>query len=291
MKEMKEWKKSKKLKKSKKKVRWDRLPAVLLLAVTAVVIVYPLFFISVNSFKSVDDFNTNVFRLPAKMELANYPFAWRQGNLFRLGLNSLFITSVSVLALIALGALASFPIARRKLVGTSWVYFAFLSGLMIPAQVIGIPLFILERNLRLLDSLAGLVFVYIATQLPITVFIFVGFMRGIPVELEEAAFLDGCSDSRILRQIIFPLLRPAVATVVILTALTIWNDFFYPLVLINTRQNMTVTFGLFAFKSFFRVTFPNLFAYMSSMLVPIIALYLALQRWFISGITSGAIKG
>jgi raffinose/stachyose/melibiose transport system permease protein len=262
-----------------------------LLACTAVMIIVPLLFILVNSFKSVDAFNQNVFSLPRPLELGNYPLAWRQGNLFRLGLNSVVITSVSVAALISLGTLASFPISRRKLVGTSLIYVVFLSGLMIPAQVIAIPLFILERKLRLIDSLGGLVFVNIAAQLPITIFIFVGFMRGIPVELEEAAFLDGCGDARIIRSVVFPLLRPAVATVTILTALNIWNDFFYPLILIMTPQKATVTFGLFAFKSFFRVTFPNLFAYMSSMLIPIIALYLLLQKQFISGITAGAVKG
>lgn len=94
-----------------------------------------------------------------------------------------------------------------------------------------------------------------------------------------------------LRRIIFPLLRPAVATVTILTSLAIWNDFFYPLILITTRENMTVTFGLFAFRSFFRVTFTNLFAYMASMLIPLLILYLALQRYFIRGITAGAVKG
>jgi raffinose/stachyose/melibiose transport system permease protein len=271
--------------------RWARIPLYLLLVIVALLIICPILFILLNSFKSIDDFYINVFGPPKVLELGNYPAAWKQGNLLHFGLNSVVVTSVSVVLLITLGTLASYPIARRKLIGATFIYIAFLSGLMIPAQVIAIPLFIIERKLHLLDHLSGLIFVYVATQLSITVFIFVGFMRGIPVELEEAALLDGCTDAGILSRIIAPLLRPAIATVTILTSLSIWNDFFFPLILINAREHMTVTFGLFAFRSFFRVTFTNLFAYMSSMLVPILILYLALQRFFIKGITAGAVKG
>lgn len=151
------------------------------LILTALAVVLPLVFIFLNSFKAINDFYANVFGLPKRVELGNYPAAWKQGSFFPFALNSLIVTSVSVLALVFLGALASYPIARRKLFGATFVYVAFLSGLMIPAQVIAIPLFIIERKLLLLNSLGGLAFVYIATELPITVFIFVGFMRGIPV--------------------------------------------------------------------------------------------------------------
>ena len=274
-----------------KKFDLNKLLIYFLLIITAIVVILPLLFIFINSFKGLADFTKNVFGLPHEIQFGNYSVAWEQGNFFRLISNSLIITIISVVALIFLGALASYPIARKKLFGGNFIYILFLSGLMIPPQVIAIPLFILEKYLGLLNTLPGLIFVYIAAQLPITVFIFVGFMRGIPVEIEEAAHIDGCSNIGTFWRIIFPLVKPAVATVSILGSLNIWNDFFYPLILINTRENMTVTLGLFAFRSFFRVTFTNLFAYMSSMIIPMIILYLVLQKFIIKGMTAGAVKG
>lgn len=274
-----------------KKFDLNKLLIYFLLIITAILVILPLLFIFINSFKGLVDFTKNVFGLPHEIQFGNYPLAWEQGNFFRLISNSLIITIISVVALIFLGALASYPIARKKLFGGNFIYILFLSGLMIPPQVIAIPLFILGKYLGLLDTLPGLIFVYIAAQLPITVFIFVGFMRGIPVEIEEAAHIDGCSNIGTFWRIIFPLVKPAIATVSILGSLNIWNDFFYPLILINTKENMTVTLGLFAFRSFFRVTFTNLFAYMSSMIIPMIILYIVLQKFIIKGMTAGAVKG
>ncbi|MCX6383211.1 MAG: carbohydrate ABC transporter permease [Actinobacteria bacterium] len=274
-----------------KKFDLNKLLIYFLLIITAILIILPILFIFINSFKGIVDFTKNVFGLPHEIQFGNYSVAWEQGNFFRLISNSLIITIISVAALIFLGALASYPIARKKLFGGNFIYVLFLSGLMIPPQVIAIPLFILEKKLGLLNTLPGLIFVYIAAQLPITVFIFVGFMRGIPVEIEEASHIDGCSNIGTFWRIIFPLVKPAIATVSILGSLNIWNDFFYPLILINTKENMTVTLGLFAFRSFFRVTFTNLFAYMSSMIIPMIILYLVLQKFIIKGMTAGAVKG
>ena len=274
-----------------KKFDLNKLLIYFLLIITLMLIILPLLFIFINSFKGIIDFIKNVFGLPKEIIFGNYPEAWRHGNLFRLMGNSLIITIISVATLIFLGALASYPIAKKRLFGGNFLYILFLSGLMIPPQVIVIPLFILERKLGLIDSLLGLILVYIATQLPITIFIFVGFMRSIPKDLEEAAYLDGCSNIGTFWKIIFPLVKPATATVSILTSLNIWNDFFYPLILINTQENRTLTLGLYAFKGIYLVTFTQLFAYMSTMAVPIIILYLILQKFIIKGMVAGAIKG
>jgi raffinose/stachyose/melibiose transport system permease protein len=279
------------VKEKRKKFDINKFLLYFLLIVVALLVIYPILFIIINSFKDSADLLKNTFGLPRIVHYGNYPTAWEQGNFSRLAINSIVVTIVSVAAIIILGALASYPIARKKLMGNNFIFILFLSGLMIPPQVIAIPLFILERKLGLIDTLAGLIFVYIATQLPITIFIFVGFMRNIQKDLEAAAYIDGCSNMGAFWKIIFPLVKPAIATVAILSSINIWNDFFYPLILINTSNNMTITYGLFAFRNFFRVTFTELFAYMSSMIIPMIILFLLLQKFIIKGMTAGAIKG
>ncbi|OQY34765.1 MAG: hypothetical protein B6241_03540 [Spirochaetaceae bacterium 4572_59] len=262
----------------------------LLLMLGALIIIYPIFLMILNSLKSNTDFMRSVFSFPEKLVFENYPIAWKQGGFFRSLINSLFLTTISVIILLSFGSLAAYPISRKDIPGKTLIYILFLSGLMIPAQVIAIPLFILERNLMLLNTFTGLIFVYIATQLPIAIFILVGFMAAIPKELEEAATIDGCSNFISFSRIIFPMLKPAIATVTILTSLNIWNDFFIPLILLSSQKKMTVNLRLHAFQGYHRVDYTTLFAFIASMIIPIIILFIIMQKNIMKGMTEGAVK-
>ena len=262
----------------------------LLLAVNAVIMVYPLFVMVASSFKTNAEIFSSPLSLPTHFSTANLEKVWTETNFVRYLANSVGITAASVALILLFSTLAGYAIARYRFRLSSLVLMFFLSGMTVPLKLAIIPLFIQLDTLGLVDSYLGLVLVYVAMGIPSAVFIMTGFLRTLPRELEESARMDGASELRIMWSIMLPLARPALVIVAIQNAVPIWNDFFFPLVLITSDNLKTLPQGLTVFVGEFTTDWGVLFTGLTLAAPPITLLYIVLSKQFISGITQGAVK-
>lgn len=263
----------------------------LLLIGYAVLVVYPLLIMVASSLKTTGEIFANPLSLiPESIRLGNYAEAWNQANFGTYFRNSIFVAVVSVLLILLFGSMAAYVLARFSFPGNRVIYLLFLAGFMIPVRLAIVPLFIMMRDLRLLDTLWSLIVVYIASGMPFTIFLMVNFFRHIPRDLEDAAVLDGAGPFQVYYQIMLPLVRPALATVGLFHFLNVWNDFFFPLIFIRSENLRTVPLGISTFFGEYTNDWALLFAALSISIVPVVVIYLLASKQFIAGLTSGAIK-
>jgi len=261
-----------------------------LLALNAVVMLYPLLVMVLSAFKTNAELFASPFALPESFSLTNAARVWGETNFVRYLGNSLVVTASSVLCILVVGTMAAYALARYPFRLSAVVFLFFLSGLMVPLKLAVIPLFIQLDTLGLIDTRAGLVLIYVAMGLPSAIFILTGFLRSLPGELEEAARMEGASELRIMLQIMLPLARPALVIAAIQNAVPIWNDFFFPLVFITSEKLKTLPQGLTVFMGEYNTDWGVLFAGLTLSALPIIVVYIMLSKHFISGMTQGAVK-
>ncbi|MBY3064754.1 carbohydrate ABC transporter permease [Rhizobium laguerreae] len=261
-----------------------------LLALNALIMLYPLVVMVLSSFKTNAEIFTSPFALPESFTFNNLQKVWDQTNFIRYMLNSLGVTTASIVLILTFGTMAAYAIARYEFRLSSAVLMFFISGMTVPLKLAIIPLFIQLDTLHLVDSRLGLVLVYVAMGLPSAVFIMTGFLRTLPRELEESARIDGASEFLIMRRIMLPLARPAMVIVAIQNAVPIWNDFFFPLILITSDDLKTLPQGLTVFIGEFTTDWGVMFTGLSVAALPITLLYIVLSKQFIAGITQGAVK-
>ncbi len=262
-----------------------------LLALTTLVMLYPVFIMVLSAFKSTAEIYNSPFALPETWSLANLGTIWRETRFLAYLGNSVLVTVASIGLMLSAGTLAAYALARYTFRANEAIYLFFLAGLMVPLKLAVIPLFIELKALDLIDNRLGLVLVYAAMGLPSTVFIMTGFLKTVPNELEEAARIDGASEAGILARIMLPLSRPALVIAGIHNAVPIWNDFFFPLVLIQSDHAKTLPQGLTVFMGEYSTDWGVLFAGLTLSALPLTLVYVALSRQFIAGLTSGAVKG
>lgn len=263
--------------------------ALLILACSLVVV--PIVFVFLGSFKSVPEFFSNPFGLPKTLQVANYTKAWVEADVSITLINSVIVTGFAVMVSTLLSCLASYSIARFKYAGRSAVRLLFVGGLVVPVQLIMLPLFISFRDLDLLGSLWPLMITYSTFALPLGVLVLVGFFQALPREITEAATIDGASHLQIFARVVLPLSRPAIFTVVILNGVWIWNDFFVALVLATRPDAHTLPLGILDFFGVYLTEWGLIFASVVISAVPVIVLYLLMTRQFIAGLTAGSVKG
>ncbi len=261
----------------------------LLLANTAVML-FPIAIMFLSAFKTNAEIYADPFAPPASFTLDNLRQVWEQTSFPRYLLNSLIVTGLSLVVILVFGTMAAYALARYAFPGGEAIYLFFLAGLMLPLKLAVIPLFIQLKGLGLIDTRLGLVCIYAAMGLPSTVFILTGFLRTLPGELEQSARIDGASELRILWSIMLPLTRPALVIAAIHNAVPIWNDFFFPLVFVQSDERKTLPQGLTVFMGEFNTDWGVLFAGLSLAALPITLLYVALSRQFIAGLTQGSVK-
>jgi raffinose/stachyose/melibiose transport system permease protein len=261
-----------------------------LLILNGVVMVYPLFVMLMSAFKTNAEIFTSPFALPAGFDLTNIARIWNETSFVRYLGNSVIVTGASVAVILVFATMAAYAIARYPFRLSAAVFLFFLSGLMVPLKLAIIPVFIQLDTFGLIDTRTGLVLVYTAMGLPSAVFILTGFLRTLPGELEEAARIEGASELRIMLSVMLPLARPALVIAGIQNAVPIWNDFFFPLVLITSDNLKTLPQGLTVFMGEYNTDWGVLFAGLSLSALPIMLVYIALSRQFIAGLTQGAIK-
>ncbi len=250
----------------------------------------PFFFVLNTSFKDTREYITDLWALPSSLNLSNYADAF-SGGIGRFFLNSLIVTSVSVVLTLVLAALASYPLARTTFRLGPPLFLLFLAGAMIPVHVTLIPVYHLSNSLGIYDTPFALFGPYVAFHLPIAVFILTEFFRHIPRELEEAARIDGANTFEVFTRIILPLAVPALSTVGIYTFIFVWNEFVFALVLLTSKDNMTLPLGLMQFSGEFQVNVPGIMAAVTLASLPVILVYLAAQERVVAGMVAGAVKG
>lgn len=229
--------------------------------------------------------------IPWPPHLENYPRAWVASNIGRLYWNSIYVSTASMVATVAISALAGYGLGRIQFAGRSIVYGVVLVGLTIPLQIALIPLFMNLRVLGLLNTRLALIGPYTAFGLAFGTYVMKGFFQGLPRELEEAARLDGAGELGIFARVMLPLTRPALATVAIFVFLQNWNEFLFALTFITEGSMRTLPTGIYALlSSEFYGNYPILAASLVLFSAPVLVLYFVFQREFVEGLTAGALK-
>lgn len=262
----------------------------LVLGVWCLIVLFPLYTMVANSLKRQRDIFRNPFLPPWPLDFDGYLTAWSDGRFDLYFRNSIFVTLVSLSLIVFLGSLAAYALANWRSRWSTFVYILFIAGLMIPIRIGTINLFQLVQALGLTDSVFSLLPVYTAMGLPIAVFVLTAFIRSIPYELIDAAYVDGASEWRIYYSIILPLVRPALATVIIFNLIPIWNDLWFPLIFIRAEQR-TVILGVSLLFGQYQSNWTRILAALSLSALPILILYLLMSKQFIKGLTAGAVKG
>jgi len=253
----------------------------------------PLYVALVNVFKPGDLITKEPAALPVPPTLDNIiAVLTRPDHLYWVSLaNSILVTGLSIAILTVLAATLGHYLARSRSRWVQAVTLVLLCGLMIPPQAILLPVVRVLQATELMTTLQGLILFNVGYYIPFGVFVFTGFIRTIPVELEEAAAMDGANRFQIFWRVVFPLLRPATASVLIFLGVWIWNDFLNPLVILGPSRGTTVTTGIYRSIGQYQADFGSVFALMFLATLPVLIFFLALQKQFVKGLTGGASKG
>lgn len=257
----------------------------------SVIVIAPVLFLLNSSLRETNDFARNPMKLARNPYWQNYKEVWAGGEFPTYFKNSLIVTLGSLFVILALGLGAGFVLGRYQFKGHGLILGFVLSGMLVPAKLAIIPLFIQLKWMHLLDSHLGLILVYSSGALPAAIFILSGFFRSLPADIDSAARVDGASEFQLLIKVLMPLVRPGLAIVAIYSAIPIWNDFFLPLVFLQTPEKKTIMQGLTAFFGEYSSQWGIIFAGLTIAAIPLVTLYLVLSEQFIKGLTAGAVKG
>ncbi len=269
---------------------WTHLFALLI----SIIFVLPLYLAVVNVFKELEQIRYHPMALPRPFTLTNLSRTiTRPDRLLFEGLaNSLLVTSLSVVVLVCFSSVIGYVIARRQRRLMQLLLLLFIAGLLIPPPVTLIPVTRILRALGLMGTYPGLILLFAGGGLlSFAVFVFSGFVKTIPREFDEAAIIDGAGGLTLFWLVIFPLMRPATATVTIYLSLWTWNEFLMPLIVLGPSQGITITTGIYTAIGTYTSDYGQIFALMLLSAVPMLVFFFLLQREFISGLTSGAFKG
>jgi raffinose/stachyose/melibiose transport system permease protein len=243
-----------------------------------------------SSLRSTSSLYSEPLSAPWPPDVDSYRRAWTEGHFGSYFLNSLLVTAGAVTLSTVVATMAAYALARARSRIFTVLEAVFVSGLMLPIHLAVLPIFYLLDGMRLVDSRLGLMLVYAASGVPFSIFVLTTFFRQLPPELEEAARIDGANTWQMFVRIMVPLVRPAVATVVVFRFVPIWNDFLFPLVLLRTREKYTVPVGLTSFFGEYSTDWSALFAGLVVATVPLVVLFLVATRQIVAGLTAGMSK-
>jgi raffinose/stachyose/melibiose transport system permease protein len=263
----------------------------LFLAFMLAVAILPLLWLLVNSFRTNLELQVSPFGFPASLAFENYRNAVAMANLPRLFANSIMVAAASVIVNLAVSSLAGFVLARETFRGRGSIHTLLTAGILVPIISFMVPYFTLVTKTGLYDSLAALVLVDAAINIPVSIFLVTAFMASIPKELEEAAIIDGCGFAGRFARIIFPLARSGLVTAGTFCFIYAWNEFIMAMLLTSSRSSRTIQLGIRFFTSQFITDYTGMFAAIALSIVPSVAVYAFLHDKIIAGLTAGAVKG
>jgi raffinose/stachyose/melibiose transport system permease protein len=269
---------------------WRTFSRELLFLLLAAVFCIPFYLLFSIALKPNAELFTSPLSFPTNPDFGNFSEAWKGqagSGLGRAMLNSIIITVCTVAILIFLGSLCAYALARRPGRLSNTLYFMFVLGIIIPFQLGIVPLYVLFRKIDLVGSYLGLITLWVGVSLPVTVFLYTGFIRTLPRDYEEAAQVDGAGVLRTYLRVVFPLLRPVTGTVAILTGLFVWNDFFISLIFVSGTDRVTLPVAVYAFVGEYFTQYNLVFAAVTIALLPMMIFFVFAQRQLIRGFTSG----
>lgn len=262
---------------------------ILLWAISLLVLI-PYVLVVLTSFKNSKEAGLFQLNIPSEINvIANYKMVFEKGEVFQGFYNSLVITGISVVIILLASAFMSYYIARVKSRFSSFLYFFFIMGMAAPISLV--TTFQLLQKFGILDTKAGVIAVYAATLIPFAAFIYIGFIKTIPLEMDEAAIIDGCGPYKLFLLIILPLLKPVTVTCLILVFMAVWNDAQTVLFFLSNSDQWTMPLNIYRFFSYFRTDWNYIFGSVFLTTLPVLILYLFGQKYIIAGMISGAVKG
>jgi raffinose/stachyose/melibiose transport system permease protein len=259
-------------------------------SLAALIVALPLLNTVLGGFKTNGQLLNRPFSLPDPFLFDNYLSVLRTTAVWRQLANSTGVTLATVLLVLLTASMAAFVFARFSFRGRDVLFNIFTIGLLFPLSVAILPLFVQLRQLGLIDTLLGVVLPQVAFQLPLAILLLRGFFRGVPGELEDAAYIDGCSRVGFLWRVLMPLSLPALAVVSVLTMVSSWNQFLLPLIVLNRDENWTLPLGVMQFQGQYGSDLALIMAFVVLAMVPAVGFYLFAERYLIAGLTAGALK-
>ncbi|MHB8155723.1 MAG: carbohydrate ABC transporter permease [Candidatus Omnitrophota bacterium] len=263
----------------------------LFLISVAITCLYPLLWMIVSSLKSQDMIFKDISLIPRQFHFANYVLAWAEGGFGRNFLNSIFYTVAVVFGIVIVSSMAAYAFSRLRFPGSKWLFIMFMAAMMIPIPGSFVALYVLLNKLHLRNTPIGYILCMINVGLSTSIFLLKTFFDKMPKELEDAARIDGCSKFGLWFHVALPLSKPVLAVVVVFNALAVWNEYILALIIFDNRQFMPLQVALQTFQGEFVTNYPLLMAGLTITALPIIIVYLVMQKYIIKGVTQGALVG
>jgi len=262
-----------------------------ILIVIAFSCLFPVFWMISSSLKTQNEIFTHMDLIPQHWNFSNYAEVWTKAEFGMYFLNSVMYTVFGVLGVVFISSLAAYGFARLKIPGKNFIFLVLVSTMLLPIPGVFVPLYLLLNKMHLLDTRLGLILCYINGGLAFGIFLLRSFFEELPIEIEEAALIDGASRFGIYWRIALPLARPAIATLVIFNTLSIWNEFLLALVVLQDKGKMPIQRGLMMFQGTHITDYPLLMAGLTIATIPVLVVYLLMQKHIVKGIAAGALKG
>jgi raffinose/stachyose/melibiose transport system permease protein len=251
----------------------------------------PFYFMAMTGFKErFELFSGDVFAFPKNPTFTNFDEVLTGGTFFNYVTNSVVIVAVSVILILVISSMGAYVFARMKFRLNRPLFALIIAGLVIPVHITLIPVYLFTRDIGLYDSLWALLGPYVAFNLPLSIFILTEFMRGIPREMEEAAYIDGCGPMRTFARIILPLSTPGLATLAIYNAVVLWNEFVFAFVLITSRDNLPLPLAIWEYQGQYSMNIPAIMSVLTLSALPLIVVYIVGQEKVLKGMMAGALK-
>lgn len=271
---------------------FPRLLLLELLAIAAALLfLAPFYFVLVNSFKPFGEILRNAAAWPEVYSFENYARAWREVRFPTVLMNSVIVSVFSIAGMVLLGAMAAWRMVRRPHLVSKIFFVLFVAAMVIPFQSVMIPMVKVAKVLALTNTRLGVIIIYFGFGMPLTVFLLHGFVKSVPKELEESAYIDGCTTMQSFLHVVLPMLRIMIVTVVILQTLWIWNDFLLPALTLFSSRLHTIPLGIFRFFGQHMDRWDSALATLTMGMFPIVVFFLLLQKYVIRGVTAGSVKG
>lgn len=270
--------------------RFTRIPYYSFMIVISILYFYPMIWLVLSSFRQNREIFSSPFALPSRIDLNNWVEAWQIGHMSTYALNSIIVTSATIICILLFASLAAFAFSKLPFKGSATLMLLFVFGLFMPLQSFFIAQSYIFEQIGLKDSYLGLIVPYVGMGLPLAVFLLKAYLDSVPKELLEAARIDGCGDWLLYRRIVFPLLIPSMATVGIFSALNTWNELLLAMLYIQNDALKTIPVGLLAFSSRYMTDYKLLFSALALVTIPMIVLYMFFHRYIVAGLTEGALK-
>jgi raffinose/stachyose/melibiose transport system permease protein len=265
--------------------------SVVTMSLLACYFLFPIYMAIINSFKTQSDMFTSVLSFPTKLQFENFTQAFKKANMLHSAWNSVVVTVTGIVGIVLFSSLAGYKLSRTSGKLSNIIFLMFVSSMLIPFQTIIIPLIKMAKNLGLQGTPLGLGVVCAGLGVNMAVFLFHGFVKGVPRELDESAQMDGCGEVRTFFTIIFPLLLPITFTIIVLNLLWLWNDFLLPVLMLSDFREYTLVLAINMFFGKYSREWSLILASLILSSLPIVVIFSIFQRWIIQGITDGAVKG